>query len=476
MARATGAIVSRSSHRVESRRRAGAMPVPLVGMLVGLLTACASYSPAPLPDDAILAAPPAPDIQRLRLAAAELDHPRLEPVVLDLSDGLSPGEAAVLAVLANPDLEAARDRHGEAAAQLVGAGMLPNPVLSMQSEQPYGAGSAGAVSLETESLEMPLDELVTRSARVAAASRQLAAVDLGIAWSEWQVAQRARLAAQRVGWLERRVGLVDNELAVEEGTAAALEQAMEQGDETLQNVGVQRAAVAALRASRDDLARSVTEARGDLSVLLGLPQGFPLDVTDPGAAEDQEWAELPSADTLVGRALGSRLDLAALRSGYDAQEETVRAAVLAQFPALSVGQSWERNEGALKFLGGFVTLALPFFDRNQAAIVGERATRTRLRDEYVARVAGIRAQLSTLLEMDALLAEQIEEGRATVERLAEVEHGERAAVRSGDVDRLTYQTVRSAFSDARLRLAALAQQRVEIRTALETEAGALLER
>ncbi len=398
----------------------------------------------------------------------------LPPVEVDLSDGLSPAEAAVLAVLGNPDLATQRDRHGEAAAQLIGAGVLPNPTLSVQTERPYGAGSTGAVNLTSQTLEEPLDALVTRSARVAAASSQLAAVDLEIAWSEWRVAQVARLTTQRVGWLDRRIRIVEDELAAERVTAATLEAAMRQGDETLQDVGVQRAAVAGLAASRDELARSAADARGELNRLLGLPHDFELDVVDPGAAADQAWPELPTADALVAGALASRLDLAALRKGYDAQEETVRAAILAQFPALSVGLARERNESALKFLGGFVTLALPILDRNQAAIAGERATRERLRDEYTARVAGVRAQLHTLLESDALLGRQIEEAQTTVGRLAEVEAGERAAVERGDVDRLTYQTVRTALSDARLRLAALAQDRIETRTAIETEAGALL--
>ena len=49
-------------------------------------------------------------------------------------------------------------------------------------------------------------------------------------------------------------------------------------------------------------------------------------------------------------------------------------------------------------------------------------------------------------------------------------------MKRGDVDRLTYQTVLGALSDARMRLAALAQDRTENRTAIETEAGFLLER
>ena len=55
---------------------------------------------------------------------------------LDFDDGLSPDEAAVVAVLLNPALRAARAERGLAAAQLLRAGLLPNPELSGNLEFP----------------------------------------------------------------------------------------------------------------------------------------------------------------------------------------------------------------------------------------------------------------------------------------------------------------------------------------------------
>ncbi len=68
-----------------------------------------------------------PDMAALRIQAKEIRHPILKPIDLRLENGLSPEEAAILAVLVNPSLKAARDQKGIASAQLFQAGILPNP-------------------------------------------------------------------------------------------------------------------------------------------------------------------------------------------------------------------------------------------------------------------------------------------------------------------------------------------------------------
>ena len=431
-----------------------------------LASACVSYRPAPLPAGTELA--PAPDLARLAVAAAELEHPTLPALAVDLADGLSPDEAAVLAVLANPDLVALRRTHDEAAAQLVVAGLLPPPVLTAELDHPYGRGSGGAVDATNLGLELDVGALIERSARTAAAESSLAAVDLGIAWQEWQVAQAARLAALRGAWLEHRIAIADDELAGSEETLAALQTALEQGDTTVSEVGVQLAAVEALRRSRGELQRSAIEARGELARLLGLHDAAGLHLVlarDPSPVADL------SADALAAEAVGGRLDLLALRHGYDAQEEAVRRAVLDQVPSLSVGVVHQRNESALKFLGGYVTLGLPFLGRPRAAIRLEQATRARLGDELAARAAAVAAEVRTLVTTLDELESQLGSSRAAVERLAPVAAATRDAALQGDVDRLSEQVIRTALADARLARAALAQARAETLVGLATAVG-----
>ncbi|MGH9434415.1 MAG: TolC family protein, partial [Terriglobia bacterium] len=82
-----------------------------------------------------------------------------------------------------------------------------------------------------------------------------------------------------------------------------------------------------------------------------------------------------------------RADLLALRAGYESQEQSVRQAVLAQFPALTIGvvQSRDPVEGINDF-GPDITLTLPLFNRNRGQIAIQRATRAVLRQTYEARL------------------------------------------------------------------------------------------
>jgi len=411
-----------------------------------------------------------PNLERLKIEAAQLQHPILKPVTLDLSDGLTPDEAAVLAVLANPDLKAIRDARGEAAAQLVGANILPNPVFSGEVDHPHGAGSEGTVNATNLGLEMDLGSLIGRAARVAEASANLQAVDLGIAWQEWQVAQAARLDTVRLAMLERRLRLVQKELAFESETVSVLEDAVDKGDATIQDLGVHRSAMASLRQLEGDLESTTAETHASLNLLTGLPPAANVAPVVPD--EDAiTFAPLPAGPELVKRAVSGRLDLEAFRLGYRAQEARVRQAVLAQFPSLSIAVVKQRNETALKFLGGLVTLGIPIFDRNQAGIALERATRARLGHEYEARIAQTRADVERLAHQDALLADQITAARRALRSLVPLEAAEHKGVESGDVDRLAWQEVRSTLLDLRLKLAALLQARLETRITLTTAVG-----
>jgi len=412
-----------------------------------------------------------PDLERLKVAAKELHHPLVRPVKLDLSDGLSPDEAAVLAVLANPELVAVRDAHGEVAAQLVTAGLLPNPFLSVEVDHPHGSGSEGTVNAYNAGLGIDITSMIGRAARVAEASATLDAVDLGIAWQEWQTAQAARLATIRLAMVGRRLELIRSEARFEAATVKVLERAMEQGDVTMQDLGVHRSALEALRQLEGTLARSEARTRSKLNLLLGLPPESRLQVVLPG--DETACPALTGARELVRRAATARLDLKALEMGYRAQEARVRQAVLAQFPSLSIGITAQRNETDIRFLGGFVNLGLPIFDRNQGAIAGERATRTRLEHEFEARLAVVRADVERLVEEDRLLDGQIATARRGIASLARIEAAERQGVASGDVDRLAWQSVRARLFELKLREVSLLQARLEGRVALETAVGGM---
>jgi outer membrane protein TolC len=443
-----------------------------VAALLALGTsACTSYRAVRLPEEPAAASHLSLDPPRLRMAAEELHRPVRSSVPIDLSDGLGPDEAAVLAVLLNPGLIAARDAHGEGEAQVLIAGLLPNPVFGAGLDHPYGPGSAGTHNLVNLSLAMDLKPFIARSARRRAAEAGLDQIDLGVAWQEWQVAQQARMLVVRLGWVRRRMKIASEELAFQEQVAASMGVAGNARDITLDQIGVQRAAAEAVRRALNQLEQAEVETESALRGVLGNPHLGKLGVIEPLDSFRIE-APAPSAEAC----LTGRLDLAGLRRGYQSEEEQVRAAVLEQFPAVTLGIAYQRNEVSLNFIGGFVNVQLPVFDRNQGQVTLGLATRRRLEHEYVARVATARGDLDSIVRFASLIEHQLPDVHRSIAPLEEIEVKERVAVARGDISRLSYQTVRSALFDQRLQEAAVSQALAEARVAVEATCGGEPER
>src|SRR5207244_1895661 len=118
-----------------------------------------------------------------------------------------------------------------------------------------------------------------------------------------------------------------------------------------------------------------------------------------------------------------RLDLLALKSGYESQDATLRAAILAQFPKINLGFSTARDTTDVRTVGFGVTIDIPVFDRNQGVIATETATRQKLLDEYIGRVFAARSDIAVAIASIESLGSQIaaaETALPSLERLVQV--------------------------------------------------------
>jgi outer membrane protein TolC len=442
--------------------------------VVLLSVGCTFSRPEPLrPASEVTAQAPAA-APSLGEAVLALHNPLLADRAVDWSDGLDPDEAALLAAANNPELRAARAARAEAAAELVEAGLFPNPTLGADLAQPTGGPDSENLVLSYGlSLSIDTQSLVTRSAHVDAARANATSVDLGLAWQEWQVAQAARLEAVRLGRLRRRLEVARGEIEFLEETTSHLEGALARGDTSLVALGVQRAALEGARQVRRELETAEVTSESTLLVRLGLPPETQLELTTPEPPREVT-VSLSELRASVGECLARRLDLEALRAGYDAQEAKLRQAVLEQLPAISVGLSKQRNESEIRFLGGFVTASLPVFDRAQGRIALAEATRTRLSREFEARVIDARREIDALERALEIGSRQLAEVERSLPELAQLEASERAAALRGDVDRTAYQAVRTALFELRLTQESLAQAQAETAIGLELACGGRL--
>ena len=123
---------------------------PLIALTLILIplvaSACTRYHARPIEPGTAADALTVPDASAVRASAETLRHPLLQPLPIDLERPLDPDAAAVLAVILNPSLRGIRDQRKLAYAQVLQAGILPNPQVSVSAEVPTGGDLNGTTS------------------------------------------------------------------------------------------------------------------------------------------------------------------------------------------------------------------------------------------------------------------------------------------------------------------------------------------
>ena len=182
-------------------------------------------------------------------------------------------------------------------------------------------------------------------------------------------------------------------------------------------------------------------------------------------------ADQGTADSLLSGLEERRLDLLALRRGYESQEATLRAAVLSQFPRIGVSLNKARDTTPIYTRGYGVAIDIPIFDRNQGAVAAGRATRQQLFDEYVARVAEARSQVPEIIAELAVIREEIKSVADELPGLRRTAASYDTALRAGTADAPAAGEARAAELGMEIELSRLHQQALELSVALEVAAG-----
>jgi outer membrane protein, heavy metal efflux system len=444
----------------------------LILILILTLTGCATYHPKPLTQDAVEKALAPPALDTIAIQAQMIHHPLLRPVTFDLHNGLSPDMAAILAVIANPDLRAARDKKGIAQAQLLQAGILPNPTVSYNLDIPQAGATEGTVKAYNLGLNWDIVSLITRNAKRAAAQNQAAAVDLEVAWQEWQVAQSARQHVYRLGLLNRQIAVArEAEKGLQENLRA-ITRALDQGYVTIVEMAAAQASLQKVHQQVLGIEQQQEQERLALNQALGFPPEQHLPVTVP--VDGRAYRPLPDLKDLMEGIQERRLDLLALKMGYQSQEEKLRGAVLAQVPKINIGFSHASDTTHVITSGFSVAIDLPIFDRNQGKIAIEHATRQQLFDEYTSRLFGARADVAKLLANMAAIRQQVSSMEQSIPTLRNLVQTYHRALLEGNADVLTYYNAEDNLIARELDLMTLKLNLVDQKVALEIVAGAYL--
>ncbi len=444
---------------IRRRRLAGALVI-----VTGLLGGCATYSALPLADK--------PDLARtlpaLEADVTSLHLPGIHAEVFDPADGLDAVEVAELAVIDSPDLKAMRMRAGVAHAQAFAAGLLPDPQLGLSFDRLKSSGP-GLVNGRATSLDYPLDALIAHADTHAAATADARAVDLGVLWAEWQTGARARVLFAETVAARDRVKLLSAADAIYGARAKALRRAVARGDLSGQTVAAGVAAAAAQHARLAEARQTLAADEAALHALLGLDPDIALKLQPAGGDT------VPPDGTEIAAALrvlpARRPDLRALQAGYASQEARVRAAILAQFPVISVGVNRASDTSAVVTNGLSISLDLPLFSGARGAIAEVRSTRAQLHAEYQARLDAATAEIRQLHQLGDLLEVQQQQLQTDMPAVTHSLAAAHSAYTRGAMSATDYLALANYALDRRIEAIDLALQLRKTTIALQTLLG-----
>ncbi len=421
-------------------------------LLVLLFGGCATYHPKPLPSATDLA----PGVEQLKQQAQSSSGTTGAVLSLD--------EVAVYAVGNNPDLKARRARLGIKGAELYAAGLLPDPQLSASLDHPT-SDAASTVDAYGIGLGYDIIPLINRGARLDSAQEAQAQAGLELLWQEWQVSQRARVLAVNLASQQRQVALLEQMRDLYAQRYRNSSGAVARGDVTLGVAGTDLTALLDTLSRISRLRQTLNDTRHELNLLLGLAADAPLTVHLPSLPP------LPAAGVWQG-ALQTmpqrRPDLLALQAGYRSQEAKVRAAILSQFPSLSIGINRARDTSDVNTVGFSINLALPLFSGNRGNIAIERATREQLGTEYQARLDQAAIDVDRLMQLQGLVADQLAQLDEYVPVLKNLVDRGREAYQHGDIDAVTFLNMENTWVDKRLEQIDLTQTQRTNLIALQT--------
>jgi len=315
-----------------------------------------------------------------------------------LEDGLTIEEAVELALLNNPELQAAWMDIGMAKADLVQAGLLSNPTLGVSLRFPSGGGLA---NLEA-GLAQNIAELWQIPSRKQAASKALDRTILDLARRATLLATDAKTAYfEAVGAVQLLAIRQENLKVARELLDMALSR-QRAGAASQLDVNLARSMALDAELAADTARLAKSNAMRQLAKTLGVTDVadqivLRTEINDPPLTP-------PTAEQLVGLALASRLDIQAAeqaveasaarlkleyarvfpnvelgvalerdarkaQGGRDILADTARASIAnGQFTAPEIQPRSERDQDTDFIIGPSLSMELPIFDQNQAQI------------------------------------------------------------------------------------------------------------
>ncbi len=431
-------------------------------MMLAGLAGCATYQSKPLDlHPTMMDAVPHITVDTNKMPLAELRSHPFDPNNLDMTD------IAMLAVINDPDLKVARDDAHVAYAQAFAAGLLPEPQFSSEVDVP-GPPVPGADSRAFNvGLSWDIGALLYHSAQVKSAKLAAKQTDLNLLWQEWQVVAQARvLFAQNV--VDQDLLQIEKESRdVLKSRYAHTQDALNKGLTTVDITMTDLTALAAAESQIHTTELDLHSKHAQLTALLNLSPAVELHLVGS--------AQLPPLDEAKVRAIlpdlaSRRPDLLALRAGYESQDATYRASILQQFPDFTIGINRQRDTSNVYSTGYIVNFAIPV-NGNRGNIAVASATRQKLYDDFESRYSAANRDILSDLRDEPLLQRQLGEANEALTNLKKASTHAQAAFDAGNLDELSFATLRSGLLNKEIEVVNLKEAILERDISLQTLIG-----
>jgi cobalt-zinc-cadmium efflux system outer membrane protein len=366
-----------------------------------------------------------------------------EPLPPDVAidDGLTSDEAVAIALWNSPSFQATLADLGIARADIIDAGLLRNPVLSLLFP-------IGPKQLEW-TLQFPIDAIWQRPRRIAAAQLNAQVIGERLVWSGLTLVADTRTAHADAVIAERRVELTTENAEVAQRLARISEARLSAGD-----ISELEARAARGDAARVQVVRRTVEHERDLSrvmlaALLGADANPDRVRTVPSPIMDA--AACGPEPARLEEALAARPDVRAAEVGIEAAAQRAqweRSRVLTLIGILD-----GNGTGATANVGPGVNLDIPVFSRNQGGIARADAEIERAAHQY----AAVRARVIADVRSASVRMRQAEQAFAAWrdEIVPSVEVEQRQAERAyqaGEIPLYAVLEVSRRLVDGRMRL------------------------
>ncbi len=359
-------------------------------------------------------------------------------------------EALALATSKSPELAAFSYDQRAADARLLQAGLRPNPVVSLETEDFLGGGDFNGFQQNqtTLSLGQLLELGGKRAARQEVARAGQAAVEFDYEAKRREVLRNTTQAFVEVLGAQRRVDLAEETAKLAGEFVPLIQRRAQAGVASTVETARGDVALATAQIGVEQARRDLAAARRVLATQWGAKAATFSDVSgDLGRRPP-----LPSFNTL-----NEKLSQHPLLARWDAERD-VRAAIVAREkanakPDVTVfgGPRWLQGDGEAALVAG-VSIPLPFGNRNQGNIAEAQALTEKVDAEKRATQATLTAQLGEAWEALAKALKQIEilEGNLLPAANKAIDAAT-TAYEAGRLSQLEILDARRTLTDARFR-------------------------